>query len=102
MIAEAAVFAMQQGKTFLELLKDIYVEFGLYKEQLLNIEKKGISGAEEIMKMMENYRNNPPLIINGSKVLNIKDYLLQKEKDLINHTETDYRTSKIRCPAVLS
>ena len=90
MISEAAVYASEHGKTFLELLKDIYIEFGLYKEKLLNIEKKGKSGAEEIQKMMENYRDNPPAQINGSKVVMIKDYLTKKTVDftsgIIPHT----------------
>ncbi len=74
-IAEAAAYAAQQGKTLLGLLKDIYVEFGFYKEKLISVEKKGISGLEEIKKLMENYRENPPQTINGSKVILIKDYL---------------------------
>ena len=79
MISEAAVFAMQLGKTYLELLIDIYVELGLYKDKLINIEKKGITGAEEIKKMMDNYRSNPPHRINNSKVIMIKDYLLSEQ-----------------------
>ncbi len=79
MIAEAAVYAREQGFTLYNLLLSIYKEFGFYYESLLSITKKGISGADEIKQMMQNFRNEPPLIINNSKVILIKDYLHQQE-----------------------
>lgn len=78
LIAEAAVYAREQGISFYELLLKIYKEFGLYYESLLSITKKGISGADEIKQMMNDFRNNPPKTIDGSEVVLIKDYLLQK------------------------
>jgi phosphoglucomutase len=78
LIAEAAVYAREQGISFYELLLKIYKEFGLYYESLLPITKKGISGADEIKQMMNDFRNNPPKTIDGSEVVLIKDYLLQK------------------------
>lgn len=86
LIAEAAAWAKDQGKTLYDVLLDIYVEFGFYKESLLNITKKGKSGAEEIVAMMANYRQNPPKEINGSKVVMMKDYKEQKTTDLVKGT----------------
>jgi phosphoglucomutase len=79
MIAETAVFAKEQGISLYELLLSIYKEFGFYYESLLSVTKKGKSGADEIKQMMENFRKNPPLQINNSEVVVIKDYLLQQE-----------------------
>jgi len=73
-IAEAAAWAADKGKSMWDLLMDIYKEFGLYKEKLLNITKKGKSGQEEIQAMMSNYRSNPPKNINNTDVLYIHDY----------------------------
>jgi phosphoglucomutase len=73
------------------LLIDIYYEFGFYKENLISITKKGKAGAEEIQKMMENFRNNPPKEINKSNVMMIKDYLAGKAKDLVNNTESEIK-----------
>lgn len=84
LIAEAAAFTANMGKSLYDLLIDIYVEFGFYKEQLLSITKKGISGNEEIKQMMVDYRNNPPKEINNSKVIMIKDYLTHEEKNLVS------------------
>ncbi|NOU47739.1 MAG: phospho-sugar mutase [Bacteroidales bacterium] len=84
MLAETAVWAADRGKSMFELLKDIYVEFGFYKEKLLSVTKKGKSGAEEIKAMMERFRNNPPVTIAGSKLVFIKDYFTGYCKSLID------------------
>ncbi|MCD4698766.1 MAG: phospho-sugar mutase [Bacteroidales bacterium] len=87
MIAETAAWAADQGKTLYELLPEIYQEFGFYKESLKSVVRKGKAGAEEIQKMMDSYRSNPPEKINGSKLILVKDYQLQLEKNLINGKE---------------
>ncbi len=87
LIAEAAAWAASKGKSLYQLLIDIYIQFGFYKETLLSLTKKGKEGADEIIHMMVDYRNNPPAKINGQDVVMIKDYQLQKEKDFINKTE---------------
>jgi len=86
LIAETAVWAKEQGKSMYELLIDIYTEFGFYKESLINIVKKGKSGAEEIGTMMKKFRDNPPEKIAGSKVIEIKDYLLQQTKSFVSES----------------
>ena len=86
LIAETAVWAKEQGKSFYEMLIDIYVEFGLYKETLINLVKKGKSGTEEIQAMMDNYRKNAPTTIAGSKVIEIKDYFLQQDENFVTGT----------------
>ena len=82
MIAEIAAWAAEQGKTFFDVLVDLYTEYGFYKEGLLSVVRKGKSGAEEIQQMMKDYRDNPPSEINGSKVVCIKDYKLHESTDL--------------------
>lgn len=82
LIAEATAWAMSQGKSLYDLLMDIYLEFGFYKESLTNVVKKGKSGAEEIQKMMDTLRNNPPSKLNHSDVVVRHDYLIQKTFDL--------------------
>ena len=82
MIAEIAAWAADNGKTFFDVLVDLYKEYGFYKEDLLSMTKKGKSGNEEIKQMMVNYRSNPPKEIAGSKVVCIKDYQLQTSTNL--------------------
>ena len=82
MIAEIAAWAAEQGKTFFDVLVDLYTEYGFYKEGLLSVVRKGKSGAEEIQQMMKDYRENPPKEIDGEKVVCIKDYKLHESTDL--------------------
>lgn len=75
MIAEMASWAKSQGKSVFELLISIYKEHGVYLETLKSITKKGLKGADEIKKMMEDFRNNPPATLAGAKVTEVIDYL---------------------------
>ena len=82
MLAECAAWAADKGISLYRLLIDIYLEYGLFKEKLVNVVRKGMSGQAEIKAMMDNYRANPPRELAGSKVVLLKDYLLQKSTDL--------------------
>ena len=97
MIAEIAAWALEQGKTFFDVLVDIYKQYGFYKEGLLSVVRKGKSGAEEIQQMMRDYRSNPPAEIDGEKVVCIKDYQLHESKDLVTGkvTPIDLPTSNV-------
>jgi phosphoglucomutase len=82
LLAEAAAWMANQEKNLFDLLIHIYQEFGFYKEQLISVTKKGKTGAEEIQKMMVDYRKDTPAQINNSKVVLIKDYLTLHEKEI--------------------
>jgi len=88
LVAEAAAWAKSRGKSLFELLLDIYVQFGFYKEKLINIVRKGIEGADEIKAMMTIYRNNPPEKINNSRVIKIIDYEKQISYDILKGSKT--------------
>ncbi len=74
LVAETAAWAKSMGKSLYDILIDIYLEYGLYREKLVNIVRKGAEGQNEIKLMMQNLRNNPPSTINHSNVVTIKDY----------------------------
>ena len=88
LIAETAAWAADHGKSLWQLLLDIYAEYGLFREKLVNVVRKGAEGAAEIKSMMEGYRNNPPKEIAGSRVVKISDYLVQESADLVNGKKT--------------
>ncbi|MCR5821885.1 MAG: phospho-sugar mutase [Bacteroidales bacterium] len=83
MIAEIAAWAKEQGKTFFDILVDIYKEYGFYKEGLVSVVRKGKSGAEEIAQMMKDYRSNPPQEIDGERVVRIDDIQLSTSTDIL-------------------
>ncbi len=82
LIAECAAWCADQGKTLYQLLQDIYAEFGMYKESLISLTKKGKAGLEEIQAMMKSYRENPPASIGGSPVVKVIDYNKPEETGL--------------------
>ncbi len=82
LFGEIAAWAKDNGKTLFQLLQDIYIEYGFSKEKGISVYKEGRTGAEEIEKMMKNFRENPIKEIAGSKVNLIKDYVSLKAKDL--------------------
>lgn len=82
MIAECAAWAADSGLTLYQLLNKIYSEFGMYKEKLLSVTKKGKDGAEQIAALMKGYRENPPKELGGSKVVKIIDYDKPEETGL--------------------
>lgn len=87
LLAEICAYAKDQGKTFYDLLMDIYIEYGFSKETTINVVRPGKSGADEIQAMMSNFRKNPPTELGGSKVVLVKDYLTLEQKDAEGNVE---------------
>lgn len=75
LIAECAAWAADKGMNLYELLLDIYSEYGFSRERGVSVVRPGKSGADEIVAMMKNFRENPPKELAGSPVTCIKDYL---------------------------
>ncbi|WP_316737003.1 phospho-sugar mutase [Pedobacter aquatilis] len=96
-ISEMTAYYKDKGASLYNALLDMYVEYGLYKEDLVSLTKKGKTGAEEIKAMMEKFRNNPPASLGGSKVAVLKDYELSQETDLSTGkvTKLDYPASDV-------
>jgi len=88
LIAELVAYAKDKGMSLFDMLIDNYLKYGFYYENLISITKKGKTGAEEIKAMMANWRENPPAVINGSKVIKVLDYQESIAKDLVAGTTT--------------
>ena len=84
---EIGATAKANGSSFYKELIQCYADYGFYKEKLISLTKKGISGAEEIKKMMLDYKENPVKSIDGSKVITVDDYN--------SSTSTDIGTGKV-------
>ena len=81
-VAECAAWAAEQGLTLYQLLQKVYKEYGLYVEKMVYIVRKGKSGAEEIQKIMADYRACPPKEIAGSPLVKVLDYNKPEETGL--------------------
>ncbi|MBO5686296.1 MAG: phospho-sugar mutase [Alistipes sp.] len=93
--AEAAAWALEtKGQTLYEWLQELYVQYGLYREGLVSVVRKGKEGAELIQQMMVDFRANPPQSIVGSKVVKINDYLKSETLDVVTGAVTPIEEDK--------
>jgi phosphoglucomutase len=90
MIAECAALLKKENKNLLDLLDEIYLKFGFYKDDLVNKNFKGLEGHENILKIMEYFRNN--------KILNFADINIEKKIDYKNEKIRDAEGSKYFLP----
>lgn len=74
LMCEIAAWAAERNQTLYDLLIDIYMEYGFSREKGVSVVRPGKSGADEIVAMMKNFRNNPPKSLAGSPIVVIKDY----------------------------
>ncbi|MBR2332326.1 MAG: phospho-sugar mutase [Alistipes sp.] len=87
--AEAAAWAKDtMGLTLYEWLQELYVKYGFYRESLVSVVRKGKEGAEEIQKMMIDFRENPPKELAGSEVLKVLDYKSLQELNVRSGVRT--------------
>ncbi|WKN41578.1 phospho-sugar mutase [Tunicatimonas pelagia] len=87
MIAEMTAYVKDQGMSLYDFLLETYEQFGLYRESLVSLTKKGKSGVEEIRQMMRDLRENPPQTIVGEHVTTVIDYLKGTETDTASGTQ---------------
>jgi phosphoglucomutase len=83
LMAEITAWAIDQGKTLYELLQDIYLEYGFSKEKMKYVVRPGKTGADEIQKIMEDFRVRPPKTLGGSPLEWVKDYSTLEAKNLV-------------------
>ena len=76
--------AKDDGQSLYSWMVSMYQEYGLYKESLVNLVRTGAAGAQQIKYMMERFRNNPPHVIAGQKVIRVLDYENSTNRNLLN------------------
>jgi len=82
LLCEMAAYEKNKGRSLYDKMIDMYLQYGLYKEDLVSITKKGMNGAAEIADMMKGYRDNPPTTLDGVAVNELLDYEMQIGKNL--------------------
>ncbi|MBN8650241.1 MAG: phospho-sugar mutase [Cytophagales bacterium] len=86
--AALAAAAKDEGFSLYDWLIQMYVDFGYYKEGLINLVRKGATGEQEIKEMMQKFRTAPPKQFAGSPVTQILDYKSSIQKDIKSGKET--------------
>lgn len=74
MVVEMAAYYKKQGKTLIDVLDELYSEFGYYGEKLISIVLEGMDGQALIGRIMEEYRKNPIKKIGNLDLVEVVDY----------------------------
>ena len=85
---EIAAWCKANDTTMFEYMIEIYKDLGMYYEGLVNVVRKGRTGAEEIIQMMKDFRENPPTEIAGSKVAIVKDFQEQTSLNMMDNEKS--------------
>lgn len=87
LVVEMAAYFKLNGKNLLEVLEELYINYGYYREKLISMVKTGVEGQQTITKMMAGYRTDYLKILGKAKLVRIEDYQSSKAIDLKKNTE---------------
>lgn len=93
LICEMAAYYRSIGSSIKQRLEEIYAQYGRYYNQVDSFSFPGLSGMEQMKKIMEGLRSNPPKAFAGKQVVKCLDYMrtettgLPKANVLIYHLE---------------
>jgi phosphoglucomutase len=82
--AEIAAYAKIKGTTMWGMLKDLYLQHGVFQEELVSITLKGIDGVAQIQSMMSRLRNQPPQTLGGVALAELHDVKAGTCKNMIS------------------
>lgn len=94
MVCEMTAYYKSKGKTLVDVLNDIYAEFGFYVDRLYNFVFEGASGMVKMAKIMTETRKNPPKELAGLKVLEVYDFDKGTITDTVTGEEREIGLSK--------
>lgn len=81
-LAEMAGFYKKRGKTLLDVLNDLYEQYGYYCEKTISVVLEGLEGQKRIGRMMEEFRKIYPSVIGSLNLIRITDYKISEELDI--------------------
>jgi phosphoglucomutase len=74
MFAELYAWVARQGITVPEYLDQVYLKYGFYLEDTINIYYEGASGSEKIKRILDTYRSSKPTAFGSVKVTGFRDF----------------------------
>ena len=92
--AEAANYYKSKGKTLVDVLNDLYDEFGYLEDIQESQTLPGIEGAKKMEAMVDEYRNGDIREVEGRKVVAKEDYKLSIHYDLLTGEKTELTLPK--------
>jgi phosphoglucomutase len=86
-ICDMASYYKSQGKTLIDVIEEIYHEFGYYVNTVASFEFQGLAGMAQMKSIMNDIRHDAPKTICGKQVVRFNDYLTSLSYDLVGGTE---------------
>jgi phosphoglucomutase len=74
MFAELCAWVAGKGLTVPEYLDTLYLKYGFYLEDTINIYYEGASGSAKIKRILETYRTAPPTVFGDVTVTQFQDF----------------------------
>ena len=91
LICEMFVWYRAQGKSLVEVLRELYETYGFYQSRLLSFTFEGSQGFAVMQKTMADLRADPPKAILGYAVTAVGDY----QASLITHADGSTETVQL-------
>jgi phosphoglucomutase/phosphomannomutase len=82
LFAELVATVKDRKQTVLEYLDDLYIDVGHHGERLINKVLEGREGAAQIGRLMEAFREMPPIHVGGLDVVDVHDYKLHEVRPI--------------------
>ena len=83
-----AAAAKLQGRNILDVMDEIYENYGRYLAYVQSIELTGADAMEKAAKMMADLRSQIPETIGGAKVTCVRDYRTSISRDVLTGEES--------------
>lgn len=74
MIVEMSAYFKAQGKSLLDVQKELFDEFGYHGSKLISVVLEGLDGQKLIARIMKEFRTNPIKEIGGHELVEVIDY----------------------------
>ncbi len=81
LIADMTAFYKSKGKTLVDVLEDMFKEFGYFENKTVTFSFEGASGLEKMASLMEQLRSEPPKTVADADIIEISDYKLSVTKN---------------------
>ena len=85
--AEMAAESKAAGMTLHERLQNLFSRYGCHAEKTISVYKRGETGMEEMLAVMDRFREHPPQVLADMQVVGIRDYLQQTHADMAGNRQ---------------
>lgn len=75
LLSEACAYYKEKGKDLVEVLEDLYKQYGYYIDTIDNIYFEGVEGKKKMNDIMEKLRGDSCISFEGFELKRIEDYL---------------------------